>query len=233
MESYEFSCSTVPNCGMIHPIECAPQSTFLNNMYIRSGSVPSGADQRMYDIGSFQYATQGMQSAYTVGELWVSYHVKLKKPRINPNGLSAWSHIVSSAAATATQAAPLGTTGASIRSSSNLYGIAVGSVVTTKLQIQVPGEYLVSVWATTTNASIASAPSLTLGSNLTSIILPFNNSTVGSISANTTNVGSFMGLVRCISGGIGTANEFTIGGLASMTAGNVDVIIVPVPFSIN
>jgi len=232
MESYEFSCSTVPNVGMLHPIECAPQSTFLNNMYVRSGANPSSSDQRMYDIGSFQYATQGMQSAYVVGELWVSYHVLLKKPRMSPNGTSTFAHIVESVPTGGTSAAPFGTS-AVIRSSSNLLGIAVGANPATQFQIQIPGNYLISAHWFTGNSNITSAMSLSLGSNITSTNLVLEDSTVGSTTnfTSTKSFGQFV--VKVVAGGNGAPNTVTVSGLATMTGGQADVWITPLALSVN
>lgn len=83
MESYEYSNSTVPFNGCIHPIECARNRNVLQNLFIRTTTSPAGTDLRFSDLGNFQIATAGMQSAYTIGELWVSYDVFLRKPRLN------------------------------------------------------------------------------------------------------------------------------------------------------
>jgi hypothetical protein len=82
MESYQFSCSSTPSASFIHPVECAAGENVLKNMYVRTGSVPTGEDPRFYDLGLFQLATAGMQAPSTIGELWVSYHVKLRKPKL-------------------------------------------------------------------------------------------------------------------------------------------------------
>ncbi len=85
MDSYEFSSSCIPYNNMMHPVECAPNQTANRIKYIRPGAVPSGGDIRLYDVGKFQFATVGMPAStpYTVGELWVSYHIRLLKPRIS------------------------------------------------------------------------------------------------------------------------------------------------------
>lgn len=86
MEQYEFSCSSKPSKSLIHPVECNPAETPLSHLYVRSGAVPAGSDARMYDLGTFQLATVGMQAAATIGELWVTYDVEFFKPRIQPGG---------------------------------------------------------------------------------------------------------------------------------------------------
>jgi hypothetical protein len=83
MENYEFANSTKPSLSMIHPIECAKSQTSVSELYIRDGPVPTGADQRLYDLGMFSIATVGMQASSGVaGELWVTYEVELYKPKL-------------------------------------------------------------------------------------------------------------------------------------------------------
>lgn len=82
MEAYQYSCATSPSASVIHPVECAPSENILKNMFVRTSAVPTGEDARFYDLGLFQLATQGMQATATIGELWVSYHVKLRKPKL-------------------------------------------------------------------------------------------------------------------------------------------------------
>lgn len=83
MENYEGAVSTPPSKNMIHTIECSKKQNPLGIYYVRSGDVPDGADQRFYDIGTFQIASVGMQAnAQNIGELWVSYDIELIKPRI-------------------------------------------------------------------------------------------------------------------------------------------------------
>lgn len=83
MESYQFSDSFKPSEHKIHPVECAPAQTPVVNLYLRRGAVPSGADQRLYDLGVFSIATTGFQGAsVNIGELWVTYQVALLKPKL-------------------------------------------------------------------------------------------------------------------------------------------------------
>jgi len=87
MDGYEFSTSSRPSQSFLHPVECAKGEMSIDLLYVRTGSVPSGQDQRMYDLGETQIATVGMQAAATIGELWVSYDVELLKPRLPPGGV--------------------------------------------------------------------------------------------------------------------------------------------------
>lgn len=84
MESYEFSCSGAPYTPLLHPIECKPSLGVLERLFVSSNSASDGNDPRFVDFGRFSLATEGMQSEYVCGELWVTYDVTLYKPRIDP-----------------------------------------------------------------------------------------------------------------------------------------------------
>lgn len=86
MEQYEFSCSTKPSKSLIHPVECNPEESVMDHMFVRTDTV-SVIEPQFYDLGVFQLATVGMQAAnINIGELWVTYDVELFKPRIDPGG---------------------------------------------------------------------------------------------------------------------------------------------------
>lgn len=69
-------------CG----VECDPSKNNASELYIRTGTVPSGQDIKTYDHGLFQLAFFGIPTAYTAGTqlglLFVEYTVKLRKPRM-------------------------------------------------------------------------------------------------------------------------------------------------------
>lgn len=84
MENTQFVTSTKPSLSVLHPIECARSQTSVDLLYIRlPESSPNSdlGDARLYDLGNFQLATQGIPEDNTViGELWVSYDITLHKP---------------------------------------------------------------------------------------------------------------------------------------------------------
>lgn len=88
MEQYEGATSGTVTRSMVHGVEVARRGTPVVELYTRNAAVPSGQDPRLYDFGNFTIATQGGAStgAGIVGELWVSYKIKLLKPKINPTG---------------------------------------------------------------------------------------------------------------------------------------------------
>lgn len=84
MENWEYSTSVKPSSNCYHPVECAPSQTPVSLLYIRTGE-PIG-DERLYDLGNFNIAVQGMQNTSgdqlaTIGELWCTYEIELYKPK--------------------------------------------------------------------------------------------------------------------------------------------------------
>jgi hypothetical protein len=76
-----FSGDSKSSESFCHPIECDPKENPYNIQYVRSAAVPSGEDQKTYDLGVMYVATQGLPSAgVNVGELWATYEVELRKP---------------------------------------------------------------------------------------------------------------------------------------------------------
>jgi hypothetical protein len=234
MDSYEFSTSCVPFESMIHPVECKPFSNVLDTQYVRTGSVPAGEDIQFYDRGLFQIATQGMQSAYTVGELWVSYDIQLLKPRILPNLVATpYFHLAEGPNASATAAAPLGTTGSVYVSGTS----GVNLINTTTFQLNNAGTYLIAaVWR---GSNIAAAPILTPGSNITQPLKGFND--VSSGGGNAFNSCFNSGGTQAMWDGIfvvnlsiplnlnNATNQIVISGLTSMTAAEADIYIIQLP----
>jgi len=93
MENHEFSNSSKPSASFLHPIECARGQSTITRLYVRPAGLPANADLRLYDLGLFQIATQGMNSAGvgTSGELWISYQIKLLKPQLESEGVNLLS----------------------------------------------------------------------------------------------------------------------------------------------
>ncbi len=76
-----WACESIPSTAFCHPIECDPKENPYNLHYVRSGTLPSTADQLLYDLGTLYVATSGMQADnVVVGDLWVTYEIELKKP---------------------------------------------------------------------------------------------------------------------------------------------------------
>lgn len=71
--------------GMIQGVECNPNmNSGAPGKFTRAGPVPVGADIKTYDIGRFNMAVSDVPGTYagqSIGELYVSYTVELRKPK--------------------------------------------------------------------------------------------------------------------------------------------------------
>jgi len=77
------SCKTTES--LIHGIECDPtKNSGASQKYVRAGNLPPGEDLKNYDLGRTSLAVVNPPQGYAgqqIGELWVSYTVKLRKPK--------------------------------------------------------------------------------------------------------------------------------------------------------
>lgn len=126
MENYEYANSCKPSVSMLHPIECKMSQTTVSELYVRTGEVSQG-DLRLYDLGNFNIAVQGMQNVSTtgqvIGELWVSYELEFFKPKLLVGGGALLSdHFYATGTNIITYDDPLGITSSTLvrRSGSNL-----------------------------------------------------------------------------------------------------------------
>nr|QMW69072.1 capsid protein [Crucivirus-like circular genetic element-471] len=85
MENYDYSTACKPSQAMMHGVETDPKQRATQMLYIRTG--PSVKDKILTDIGVFQIATEGLPIGAAVaagiqvpiGELWVTYKVRLSR----------------------------------------------------------------------------------------------------------------------------------------------------------
>jgi len=71
---------------MMHGVECDPSKVTLSSeKFIRANPVIANEDKKTYDHGNFQIAVCNAPSGFNglpIGELWVTYTVKLRKPKL-------------------------------------------------------------------------------------------------------------------------------------------------------
>jgi hypothetical protein len=130
MDNCQYSTSCKPSESFYHPIECNPDVTPLHSLYVRSGAVPYGQDQKTYDLGNFQIASFGIAaSSVVLGELWCSYDIVLETAiatnALGQDVLSDHLQLLS-----VTNAAPLGGINSQAKQGSSLNG-TVNSAGTT------------------------------------------------------------------------------------------------------
>jgi hypothetical protein len=234
MDAYMFTTSCQPSMSMMHPVECAPRMSTLTNMYIRTGAVPTGADQRFYDLGNFQLATVGMQATAVIGELWVSYHVKMLKPKLpTPVGANLLgAHFTENPPGSSTSSAPFGSGVPILHPGSNLpVTTASGGNV---FFINNPGSYLVAIAANVTIPTFAfDFPTLSNGTNITQNRILLNSinavAAVENIPSEPTQYFiSGMWLINVLAPGVGpnnVTNEILLAFPGTTSAGNADIII--------
>lgn len=111
--NYENANSEKPSKNFRHYVECKRSQTVLDEMYIRTGPIPANADLRMYDLGKTSVSSSNNQSTTPIalGQLWVSYEIELRKPRIPADAISeyAFFDIPSAYTVSPTATAPIGT----------------------------------------------------------------------------------------------------------------------------
>lgn len=116
MDASMFSTTSKVYESMIHPIECKPNKNVLSDLYVFNPYLGAVNDDRFNDLGKTTIATQGVPPDYApsgngsnLGELWVSYHVRLFKPNLTNSALTGAVRLQSAPDNTASTAATLGT----------------------------------------------------------------------------------------------------------------------------
>jgi hypothetical protein len=215
MENYRGAERCAPWQEMSHELEVDAMRDY-NRHYCRAGAQPSSTDIKTYDVGVFQLAVSGVSSGQ-IGELFVEYDLDFFDPRTEiPIGQNLpVAHIVSSVAG-ATAAAPFGT-GATIRSGSNIPGIAASGVT---LTIPAVGRYLVN--SVYTSGTISTGPTLTASTGATAVAAWNNNA--GS-NSQTTFVSNTNGQVSAVFDITAPNGLVTLGGGGTYTAGNTDLFV--------
>jgi len=231
MEAYQFTTAGSPSTSFYHPVECDPAQNIVKNLFIRTGNIPAGNDQRLYDLGAFNLATSGMQAVNTIGELWVTYQVRLLKPKLPEVTSGSYTHVVESVAGTSSATNPLGSAGGLVKSGT--LGITVlGTPSLPKLLIPNQGTYIAFLTYYTTTGAFASAPTLTLGSNMSTVNL-FSDDTAHALACNTTgaantSIASYYSFT-VNTPGTTIANQCPLASSSSYSAGYADIWIFALP----
>lgn len=131
MLNYEFSTSCVPSSNQTHMIECDPHQSTVSVFYSEPGATnPPNTDPRLYFLGRTSIATTGFQGTnVNIGELHVTYQIKLLKPKLNDIlGVDEGMYYQSFSATTGTNwtdAAPLGSNSTIWDSSTQINNLGV------------------------------------------------------------------------------------------------------------
>lgn len=86
MMLYQGGMSAKTTESIIHGIECDPSKLAgAPQKYVRGGTIPPTEDLKNYDLGKTSLAVLNVPSTYAgqqLGELWVSYTIRLRKPKL-------------------------------------------------------------------------------------------------------------------------------------------------------
>jgi hypothetical protein len=127
-----------------HPIECDPKENPFNVQYVRTVPLSASENILMYDLGVTTVAVTGQQADNNVlGDIWCSYEVELKKPKVSGINTEGTRSVRISATANLNTTTPLG--------SPQTVNSSIEGVVVTGTSVSFPansgGEYLLS-WFT-------------------------------------------------------------------------------------
>ena len=86
MMQYAGACSAKVTENLHHYVECMPsQNSGSAGKYVRNQPVLTNQNLKDYDLGTYQCAVSGTPSAFagqSIGQLWVTYKVLLRKPKL-------------------------------------------------------------------------------------------------------------------------------------------------------
>jgi hypothetical protein len=184
---------------------------------------------KFYDGGIFNIATSGnATSGNTIGELYVEYAFTMytaKQPELAVTNLFA--HLVEGANATASAAAPFGTTGPILGNLDSLNPVPSG---TTYFTLPYPGDFLIFMLWNNNAVDITAAASIGIGANVSQVLSykDYTNSSfaTGCPAGQKTHV--YTTYVRVSTAGTTASNRVTVtGGLTGLTTAYCDVYILP------
>jgi len=145
MMEYDGAMSQMVTQSMMHGVECDPDKlSGTHGKYIRNNPVLQNQDIKTYDHALFQLAVANSPTAFanqTIGELWVSYTVRLRKPKFySSRGLGISQDIYVSGNGTETTTALLGTSTAILTAQQNNIGCLLTLTANT-IKITFPAAY--------------------------------------------------------------------------------------------
>lgn len=168
------SCKTTES--MMHGVECDPRKLSDPGHYVRAGPPPTGHDVSQYDHAVLNLAIANSPTGYAnqvIGELWVSYTIKLKVPKLFVNrGLGIQKDIFVSGSYTSAEGAvvtAMGTQATLLAGQCNSIGCTVELTSPIDITVKFPSAYsgYVEIFlcledVTTTTTAMTSTP-ITMG----------------------------------------------------------------------
>lgn len=115
-ENMEYTTTTVPYNGMLHPIECKRAETTLQVLYIATNNVlPANGEPNFYQFANTMMLVGGQSANGTVlGSIFLNYEVELIKPRLQVS-LAPSNSVNFQSTASVSSAAVFGTSAMTIK----------------------------------------------------------------------------------------------------------------------
>nr|QKV51132.1 putative capsid protein [Crucivirus sp.] len=192
-EAYEGTVVGAPYAKLICRVDLTKINHPTNAFYTRSGSVPSGQDQRLFDVGVLNVSVVGAQAASISGEIHVVYAMDLITPRAQAGkggNFVASDHFIATAA-NVSASALMGTGPSVSTQTSNLGGVmasAAAGTLTGNLNYYVfnpevsEGIFLWMYQVKGASTALTNAMGVTLGTNLSAFAM-FDNSVNNQVHA--------------------------------------------------
>jgi len=144
MQAYDGAMSCKTTDSMTHGIECdTSKRAGPDSLYVRNAPAPPGQDIKSYDHGTFQFALANLPASYAnqaVGELWVSYTVRLAKPKFAVARALNVGRDIFVSNATESGAFPLGTQASLLSGAQNSIGCSL-TLTSNNIKVNFPSDY--------------------------------------------------------------------------------------------
>jgi len=199
--------------------------------------VPGPVSISQYFGGFWEIATDGIGADNVkLGQLFFRYRVKYKKANVDNNGElgdnTVMAHYEEFPDKTATDSLPFGTTGFTLGNVGNTLD-SVQGVNAYQMLFSQTGIYKVDfIWSGST-ATITSAPTVTLGGNLTALTSYFSDNTSAAINTFATSKSIRITVIQVAKNGTDSSNYFSVTSAGtSMAAAYCDVFVTLMPRTI-
>jgi hypothetical protein len=95
MENSDFAVSARPDSSIMYGVECKDQP--LNGRYVRGSGTLTNQPVNLTDIGTMYIGSQNttITQGTSLGELWVTYDIELRKPHISPSRWGFYTNSIS------------------------------------------------------------------------------------------------------------------------------------------
>jgi len=216
MENYDYANSAKVTSDIQHGIECDINKRAGNQFeYVRTGPLSPNQDLKTYDLATFQLATTGATANLSLGELWVSYKIKLLKSKIPQLGNFLVNGVTASISRTVSLSGNIlfGTTGGTV--TGNAVFSLVNNTITFPSSVLI-GTYIIQIVLTaTTQNTVEASIASSVGMSSTTIL---NQTTRSTGASPTLATGNIIILVKVVvSNSTGTNASLTFDSFTAFT----------------